>query len=185
MRTTEYQDRWAELGAGLPATYISSLVQFFIPTLKNFTVTSYTFSKILLEFRDHCCAHTPPWLTFTHQYMCYVLVSPHLPLPHLPLPSPARDELYSWVLKAMGMRVPYLYEYSRLNLQNTVLSKRKLRWIVDQGIVTGWWVWAMYLWLLFARASSLTKWLCCVRVLVQKIVEQWKTLRKHANTLRS
>ncbi|CAI8048419.1 Bifunctional glutamate/proline--tRNA ligase, partial [Geodia barretti] len=49
-----------------------------------------------------------------------------------------RDELYSWVLKAMGMRVPYLYEYSRLNLQNTVLSKRKLRWIVDQGIVTGW-----------------------------------------------
>ena len=37
-----------------------------------------------------------------------------------------------------GMRKPYIYEYSRLNLQNTVLSKRKLTWFVDEGIVDGW-----------------------------------------------
>ena len=37
-----------------------------------------------------------------------------------------------------GLRKPYIYEYSRLNLQNTVLSKRKLTWFVNEGIVEGW-----------------------------------------------
>lgn len=40
----------------------------------------------------------------------------------------------------VGMRKPYIYSYSRLNLQNTVLSKRKLTWFVDQGLVDGWYV---------------------------------------------
>ena len=39
-----------------------------------------------------------------------------------------------------GMRKPYIYSYSRLNLQNTVLSKRKLTWFVSEGIVDGWYV---------------------------------------------
>ena len=38
----------------------------------------------------------------------------------------------------LDMRKPYIYEYSRLNLQNTVLSKRKLTWFVTEGIVDGW-----------------------------------------------
>lgn len=49
-----------------------------------------------------------------------------------------RDPQYSWVLKNLGLREPYVYEYSRLNLQNTVLSKRRLRWFVEQGIVSDW-----------------------------------------------
>lgn len=36
------------------------------------------------------------------------------------------------------MRKPYIYEYSRLNLQNTVLSKRHLTWFVNEGLVDGW-----------------------------------------------
>lgn len=40
----------------------------------------------------------------------------------------------------IDLRKPHIYEYSRLNLQNTVLSKRKLTWFVDQGLVDGWWV---------------------------------------------
>jgi bifunctional glutamyl/prolyl-tRNA synthetase len=36
------------------------------------------------------------------------------------------------------MRKPYIYEYSRFNLQNTVLSKRKLTWFVESGKVRGW-----------------------------------------------
>lgn len=49
-----------------------------------------------------------------------------------------RDEQYFWILDALGMRKPYIYEYSRLNLMHTVLSKRKLAWLVDTGVVDGW-----------------------------------------------
>lgn len=49
-----------------------------------------------------------------------------------------RDEQYMWFLEALGMRKPHIYEYSRFNLQNTVLSKRKLTWFVDSGKVRGW-----------------------------------------------
>ena len=38
----------------------------------------------------------------------------------------------------IGMRRPYIYEYSRLNLQYTVLSKRRLTWFVNEGVVDGW-----------------------------------------------
>ncbi|XP_067311528.1 bifunctional glutamate/proline--tRNA ligase isoform X2 [Pseudorasbora parva] len=49
-----------------------------------------------------------------------------------------RDEQYYWVINAIGLRKPYIWEYARLNLNNTVLSKRKLTWFVDQGYVDGW-----------------------------------------------
>ena len=49
-----------------------------------------------------------------------------------------RDPQYTWFCKHLEIREPHVYEYSRLNLQNTVLSKRKLRWFVEQGIVSGW-----------------------------------------------
>ncbi|KAK2561535.1 Bifunctional glutamate/proline--tRNA ligase [Acropora cervicornis] len=37
-----------------------------------------------------------------------------------------------------SIRKPYIYEFSRLTLQNTVMSKRKLTHLVDQGYVEGW-----------------------------------------------
>jgi len=49
-----------------------------------------------------------------------------------------RDEQFYWVINAVGLRKPYIWEYARLNLNNTVLSKRKLTWFVDQGYVDGW-----------------------------------------------
>ncbi|XP_077511678.1 glutamyl-prolyl-tRNA synthetase [Amblyomma americanum] len=49
-----------------------------------------------------------------------------------------RDEQFFWVLDSLGMRKPYIYEYSRLNMMNTVLSKRKLTWFVENKIVDGW-----------------------------------------------
>ncbi|KAL3874337.1 hypothetical protein ACJMK2_037366 [Sinanodonta woodiana] len=49
-----------------------------------------------------------------------------------------RDDQYFWILDALGLRKPHIYEYSRLNLQNTVLSKRRLTWFVDEGFVDGW-----------------------------------------------
>ena len=45
---------------------------------------------------------------------------------------------FQWVLKALGWEPLEIYEYSRLNLEYTVLSKRKLTWFVDTGRVDGW-----------------------------------------------
>nr|XP_043885451.1 bifunctional glutamate/proline--tRNA ligase isoform X1 [Solea senegalensis] len=49
-----------------------------------------------------------------------------------------RDEQFYWIIDALRLRKPYIWEYARLNLNNTVLSKRKLTWFVDQGYVDGW-----------------------------------------------
>lgn len=58
-----------------------------------------------------------------------------------------RDEQFYWVINAIGLRKPYIWEYARLNLNNTVLSKRKLTWFVDQGYVDGWFVSPSLSWL--------------------------------------
>ncbi|KAF4516851.1 hypothetical protein B566_EDAN006246 [Ephemera danica] len=49
-----------------------------------------------------------------------------------------RDDQFYWFIDALGLRKPYIWEYSRLNMTNTVLSKRKLTWFVEQGYVDGW-----------------------------------------------
>uniref|UniRef100_A0A8C5M6K6 Bifunctional glutamate/proline--tRNA ligase n=1 Tax=Leptobrachium leishanense TaxID=445787 RepID=A0A8C5M6K6_9ANUR len=49
-----------------------------------------------------------------------------------------RDEQFYWIIAALGIRKPYIWEYSRLNLNNTVLSKRRLTWFVNEGLVDGW-----------------------------------------------
>ncbi|KAL3065980.1 hypothetical protein OYC64_016005 [Pagothenia borchgrevinki] len=49
-----------------------------------------------------------------------------------------RDEQFYWFINALHLRKPYIWEYARLNLNNTVLSKRKLTWFVEQGYVDGW-----------------------------------------------
>lgn len=49
-----------------------------------------------------------------------------------------RREPYYWILQAVNLFRPQVYEMSRLNLQYTVLSKRKLIHLVTHGIVRGW-----------------------------------------------
>ncbi len=47
--------------------------------------------------------------------------------------------LYDWLLERLPVPArPRQYEFARLNLNYTVTSKRKLKQLVDQGIVTGW-----------------------------------------------
>ncbi len=47
--------------------------------------------------------------------------------------------LYDWVVAECEMEhVPRQYEFARLNLTNTVMSKRKLKQLVDENIVDGW-----------------------------------------------
>ena len=47
--------------------------------------------------------------------------------------------LYDWIIKECEMEnVPRQYEFARLNITNTVMSKRKLKLLVDNKIVDGW-----------------------------------------------
>ncbi len=51
----------------------------------------------------------------------------------------ANRELYNWILEALAVPChPQQIEFARLNLNYTVLSKRKLIELVDKGFVTGW-----------------------------------------------
>ncbi|KAI6221057.1 Bifunctional glutamate/proline--tRNA ligase [Aphelenchoides besseyi] len=49
-----------------------------------------------------------------------------------------RDQQYSRICDMLGIRKPYIWAYSRLNMKNTVMSKRKLAWLVEEKIVDGW-----------------------------------------------
>eukprot|EP00761_Pharyngomonas_kirbyi_P013214 gb/GECH01013241.1/.p1 GENE.gb/GECH01013241.1/~~gb/GECH01013241.1/.p1 ORF type:complete len:727 (+),score=193.33 gb/GECH01013241.1/:1-2181(+) len=49
-----------------------------------------------------------------------------------------RDPQYYWVCDALGIRKPKIWDYGRLNMRNTLMSKRKLQWFVDNDIVEGW-----------------------------------------------
>jgi glutaminyl-tRNA synthetase len=46
--------------------------------------------------------------------------------------------LYDWFLDALGVHHPQQIEFARLNLSHTVLSKRKLMRLVEEGHVAGW-----------------------------------------------
>jgi len=46
--------------------------------------------------------------------------------------------LYDWFLDQLGIHHPRQIEFARLNLSHTVLSKRKLRILVEKGYVNGW-----------------------------------------------
>jgi len=46
--------------------------------------------------------------------------------------------LYDWFLDALEIYHPRQYEFARLNLTYTMMSKRKLAQLVEEGLVSGW-----------------------------------------------
>jgi glutaminyl-tRNA synthetase len=48
--------------------------------------------------------------------------------------------LYDWILESLGLprQLPHQFEFARLNLTYTVMSKRKLLQLVEEKLVTGW-----------------------------------------------
>ena len=48
--------------------------------------------------------------------------------------------LYNWILEQLGLPrpLPHQYEFARLSLSYTIMSKRKLLQLVKEGLVSGW-----------------------------------------------
>ncbi|PIA12915.1 glutamyl-tRNA synthetase, partial [Coemansia reversa NRRL 1564] len=49
-----------------------------------------------------------------------------------------RNPLYEWFFPALDLRPVAIKDFSRMNFVYTLLSKRKLQSLIDQGAVTGW-----------------------------------------------
>ena len=50
----------------------------------------------------------------------------------------AHRELYDWLIEKLEIFPSKQYEFARLNLSYTVMSKRKLLQLVNEGVVSGW-----------------------------------------------
>ncbi|EPZ35939.1 putative glutamyl-tRNA synthetase, cytoplasmic [Rozella allomycis CSF55] len=49
-----------------------------------------------------------------------------------------RNDQYYWFIEKLGLRKPFIWDYSRINFEFTLLSKRKLTWFVNEKHVEGW-----------------------------------------------
>ncbi|KAA0000025.1 MAG: glutamate--tRNA ligase [Thermoplasmata archaeon] len=49
-----------------------------------------------------------------------------------------RDEVYFYLLDCLELRKPYLMEFSRLDIRGMPVSKRKIKPLIEKGIVSGW-----------------------------------------------
>lgn len=48
-----------------------------------------------------------------------------------------RDEVYFRILSLLNLRAPHLMEFSRLSIEGMPVSKRKIKPLIEQGLVTG------------------------------------------------
>ena len=49
-----------------------------------------------------------------------------------------RREQYYWFIEKLNMRAPYVYEFGRMEVENGTLSKRNIRTMIENKIVSGW-----------------------------------------------
>ena len=49
-----------------------------------------------------------------------------------------RNEQYHWMQKVLKLRYVHIATFGKMNFIHTVLSKRKLNWFVESGLVEGW-----------------------------------------------
>jgi len=76
-----------------------------------------------------------PTYDYTH---CIIDSLEHIDYSICTLEFETRRESYFWVLEALDLYRPKVYEMSRLNVSYTVLSKRKLLKLVMNGFMRGW-----------------------------------------------
>ena len=49
-----------------------------------------------------------------------------------------RDEVYFYILDCLGLRKPHLMEFARLSIEGMPVSKRKIKPLIENGLVDGW-----------------------------------------------
>lgn len=49
-----------------------------------------------------------------------------------------RNAQYDWMLENMHLRKVHIWDFARVNFVRTLLSKRKLQWMVDKNLVSNW-----------------------------------------------
>ncbi|SCU87975.1 LANO_0D00694g1_1 [Lachancea nothofagi CBS 11611] len=49
-----------------------------------------------------------------------------------------RNAQYDWMLNALELRKVHIWDFARVNFVRTLLSKRKLQWMVDKDLVSNW-----------------------------------------------
>ncbi|CUS24228.1 LAQU0S14e03070g1_1 [Lachancea quebecensis] len=49
-----------------------------------------------------------------------------------------RNAQYQWMLDALHLRKVHIWDFARVNFVRTLLSKRKLQWMVDKDLVSNW-----------------------------------------------
>jgi len=82
---------------------------------------------------DKWCIY--PMYDFAHGQCDSIGASPHS---MCSLEYENHRPLYDWFLDQLGLFHPQQIEFARLNLTHTVMSKRKLRRLVEEGLVSGW-----------------------------------------------
>ena len=87
---------------------------------------------------------THPRCPNLHLFPCYDFICPILDsiegITHAMRANEYSDRIpmYEWVQDQFKLRKVIVYEFSRMNLIQTVLSKRYLKWFVETGKVDGW-----------------------------------------------
>ena len=80
------------------------------------------------------------WKTYPTYDFCCPIVDSMEGVTHALRTNEYRDRnpQYEWMLDALGLRKVHIWDFARMNLTRTLLSKRKLTKFVDQGTVWGW-----------------------------------------------
>ncbi|KAJ7141666.1 tRNA synthetases class I, catalytic domain-containing protein [Mycena crocata] len=97
----------------------------------------------LLAYRSHSHPHPRTgtrWKIYPTYDFTHCLVDSMENISHSLCTSEfaASRQSYEWLCDALGVYTPRQYEYGRLNLTHTVMSKRRLHRLIQDGQVTGW-----------------------------------------------
>lgn len=97
--------------------------------------------QVAYRIKYHTHPHTgDKWCIYpTYDYShCVIDSLEHVTHSLCTLEFENRRDSYYWVLDALKIYKPVVWEFSRLNLTNTVMSKRKLQTLVYNNYVNGW-----------------------------------------------